>query len=76
MRILTQKKARALYAAMRNLNDIGANFRFTFYTDNAGRVTVEDDPETWEVRVLIKDGTIVETYESQLDFAQAYGVPT
>lgn len=76
MRILTQEQARALYAAMRALNDIDANFEFFVETASGDFIVIKDDADTCEVFVKLADGTLLETYESQPDFVQAYGVPT
>jgi hypothetical protein len=72
--ILTQEQARAMYEAMKDLNDVGATFRFAAGHVDGFLIVVEEDIDTWGVNVRIPDGTIVEAYENQAAFAQAYGI--
>jgi len=75
MRILTQEQARALYAAMCCLNDVGATYRFSVGHVDGFLIVVEEDLASWGVEVKLHDGTLIEQYENQAAFAQAYGVP-
>ncbi|WP_186215098.1 hypothetical protein [Burkholderia gladioli] len=73
--VLTKEQARALYEAMKNLNDVEASFRFVVKHADGMNIVVEENPETWAVSVKIDEGsteTIVEFYESQPAFAAAY----
>ena len=74
--VLTKEQARALYEAMKNLNDVDASFRFVVKHADGTNIIVEENPDTWAVYVKIDEGTtetIVEFYESQPAFAAAYG---
>jgi hypothetical protein len=72
--VLTQEQARAMYEAMKNLNDVGATFRFSAGHVDGFLVIVEEDVESWSVNVKLNDGTVVESYENQAGFARAYGI--
>jgi hypothetical protein len=74
--LLTPEQARELYQAMINCNDVDASFRFIVQHADGMPIIVDEDPQTWEVRVWIDNGeTLAENYESQPAFAEAYGVP-
>lgn len=73
--ILAPEQARALYQAMINCNDVEASFRFTVRHANGSPIVVDEDAQTWEVRVWIDNGTtLAENYENQPAFAEAYGI--
>jgi hypothetical protein len=63
-----------MYEAMKDLNDVGATFRFAVGHVDGFLIVVEEDVDTWGVNVKISDGTVVESYENQAAFALAYGI--
>jgi hypothetical protein len=73
--VLSRHEAKCIYRAMLALNEahVESSFKFSLPTAHAGRVTIRQCPDTWQIQILLADGTIIGRYENQIAFALDHG---